>query len=92
MENPTESNLELENNPEPKLSYEDEQLQQLLIQESEKLRLQMNRELREAQEKEYNESLKKDLLNQGEVNPWSTFEEVSKEEMRSTRLKRFEKG
>lgn len=87
MENRTEQN------PEPELSYEEEQLQQLLIQESDKIRLQMNRELREAQEKEYNESLKKDLLNQvEEVNPWQKFEEVSKEEMRATRLKRFEKG
>ena len=90
-----EQNPELERNPEPELSYEEEQLQQLLIQESEKHRIQMDRELRESQEKEYQESLKKDLLNlkkEEEINPWVNFVEVSIEEMRATRLKRFEKG
>jgi hypothetical protein len=93
-----EQNPELEqntdNNPELELSYEEEQLQQLLIQESEKLKIQMDRELRASQEKEYQESLEKDLLNikKEEVNPWVNVVEVSIEEMRATRLKRFEKG
>jgi hypothetical protein len=75
-----------DNNPEPELSYEEEQLQQLLILESEKQKIQMDRELREAQEREYQESLKEDLKKNLE------FDEPSKEEMRATRLKRFEKG
>lgn len=81
-----EQNPELEPNPELELSYEEEQLQQLLIQESEKHKIQMDRELREAQEKEYEESLQKDIKKNLE------FNEPSKEEMRATRLKRFEKG
>ena len=75
-----------DNNPEPELSYEEEQLQRLLILESEKQKIQMDRELREAQEREYKESLKEDLKKNLE------FDEPSKEEMRATRLKRFEKG
>jgi len=81
-----EPNPELEQNSELELSYEEEQLQQLLIQESEKHKIQMDRELREAQEKEYEESLQKDIKKNLE------FNEPSKEEMRATRLKRFEKG
>jgi hypothetical protein len=94
MENQMEQNPELEPNSELELSYEEEQLQQLLIQESEKLKIQMDRELRASQEKEYQESLEKDLLNikKEEVNPWVNVVEVSIEEMRATRLKRFEKG
>ena len=79
-------NLESQNNSEPELSYEEEQLQRLLIQESEKHKIQMDRELKKAQEREYQESLQKDLLNVYE------FHEPSMEEMRATRLKRFEKG
>lgn len=75
-----------DNNPEPELSYEEEQLQRLLILESEKQKIQMDRELKEAQEREYQESLQKDLRSS------SLFHEPSKEEMRATRLKRFEKG
>ena len=74
-----------DNNPEPELSYEEEQLQRLLILESEKQKIRMDRELKEAQEREYQESLQKDLHN-------IVFHEPSKEEMRATRLKRFEKG
>ena len=96
MENQEEQNCEStmnsepqnnnNNNPEPELSYEEEQLQRLLILESEKQKVQMDRELREAQEREYQESLQKDLSDS------SLFHEPSKEEMRATRLKRFEKG
>lgn len=92
MENQEEQNKESimnsepHNNSETELSYEEEQLQILLIQESEKQKVQMDRELREAQEREYEESLQKDLKNNFE------FQEPSKEEMRATRLKRFEKG
>ena len=81
-----ESTMDPDYNPEPELSYEEEQLQQLLILESEKQKIQMDRELKEAQEKEYEDSLKEDLKKNLE------FDEPSKEEMRATRLKRFEKG
>ena len=60
MENSTEKQTENQTggqNPEPELSYEEEQLQRLLIQESEKQKIQMEQELREAQEREYQESL-----------------------------------
>ena len=40
---------QMEPNPEPEFSYEEEQLQRLLIQESEKQKIQMERELKEAQ-------------------------------------------
>ena len=81
-----ESTMDPDYNPEPELSYEEEQLQQLLILESEKQKIQMDRELKEAQEKEYEDSLKEDLKKNLE------FDEPSKEEMRKIRLKRFEKG
>ena len=63
MENKMEEKKDnqTEQNPEPELSYEEEQLQELLIQESEKQKIQMEREFREAQEREYQESLEKDL-------------------------------
>lgn len=73
-------------NPETEFTYEDEQIQRLLIKESEKHKIQMDQELREAQEREYQESLQKDL------NSNLSFHEPSMEEMRATRLKRFEKG
>ena len=81
-----EYNNNTDNNPEPELSYEDEQIQKILIQESEKQKVQMDRELRESQEREYLESLQKDLRDS------LLFHEPSNEEMRATRLKRFEKG
>lgn len=91
MEQNKESTMDSgsQNNPdntEPELSYEEEQLQRLLILESEKQKIQMDRELREAQEREYQESLQKDLQDT------PLFHEPSKEEMRAIRLKRFEKG
>lgn len=92
MENQGEQDKELimdaesQNNLELELSYEEEQLQRLLILESEKQKVQMDRELREAQEREYQESLLKDLSDS------PLFREPSKEEMRATRLKRFKKG
>lgn len=80
MEDKNEKNIESE------LSYEEEQLQIILIQESEKQKIQMERELRESQDREYHESLQKDIENNTE------FCEPSREEMISVRLKRFEKG
>ena len=86
MENQTENKIE--QNPESELSYEEEQLQMLLIQESEKQKIQMDRELRETQEKEYNKSLQKDLEQDQQI---EGFNEPSKEEMIAVRLKRFDK-
>ena len=40
-------------NSETEFSYEDEQIQRILIKESEKHKIQMDQELREAQEREY---------------------------------------
>ena len=68
------------------ISYEEEQLQQLLIQESEKQKIAMDRELREAQEKEYQECVDKDTPTCEEQ---KSFEEPSLEEMRKVRLARF---
>ena len=72
----------MEDNKE-ELSYEEEQLQQILIQEMEQQKLKSERELKEKQDLEYQESLKKDM----EFKP--EFEEVSIEEMRRVRLDRF---
>jgi len=68
------------------LSFEDEQLQGILMNHMKEMKIIEERELKQKQDKEYNESLlidknKKDL----------TFEEVSVEEMRRIRLLRFEK-
>ena len=80
-----DSELDISN----EISYEEEQLQQLLLQESEKQKIEMDRELREAQEKEYRECLEKDTIEPQEKIKQS-FDEPSLKEMREVRLKRFE--
>ena len=72
----------MEDNKE-ELSYEEEQLQQILIQEMEQQKLKSERELKEKQDLEYQKSLKKDMKKE------LVFEEVSIEEMRRVRLARF---
>ena len=72
------------------ISYEEEQLQQLLIQESEKQKIAMDRELREAQEKEYQECVEKDTVDKDTYEALKSFDEPSLEEMRKIRLDRFE--
>ena len=72
-----------ENKVTEELSYEEEQLQQILIQEMEQEKLKSERELKEKQDLEYQESLKQDL----ELKP--EFEEISLEAMRRVRLARF---
>jgi len=67
------------------LSYEEEQLQQILIQESERLKIIMDRELREQQEFEYLAS----LLTDTEKQKGKEFYEPSIEEVRRKRLERF---
>ena len=71
---------------EEEISYEEEQLQLLLLQESEKQKIEMDRELREAQEKEYQECVDKDTPKCGEL---KSFDEPSLDEMRKVRLARF---
>jgi hypothetical protein len=66
--------------------YEQEQIQQILLKESEKQKIIMDRELREFQEREYIESLEKDMKSESELE----FDEPSPEEMRRIRLIRFE--
>ena len=89
-------NKDLEQNlpNESELSYEEEQLQQILLQESEKRKIEMDRELREAQEKEYQECIEKDTKrSQNECkshNECKPFDEPSLDEMRRIRLERFE--
>ena len=72
----------MEDNKE-ELSYEEEQLQQILIQEMEQQKLKSERDLKEKQDLEYQESLKRDMKKE------FVFEEVSIEEMRRVRLARF---
>lgn len=63
--------------------YEQEQIQQILIKESEKNKILMDRQLKESQEREYQESLKIDIQKNLE------FDEPPIEEIRRVRMKRF---
>tara|TARA_Y100000389_G_scaffold106878_1_gene103857 strand:- start:355 stop:633 length:279 start_codon:yes stop_codon:yes gene_type:complete len=80
---------------EKQMSYEEEQIQQILLQESEKKRIEMERELKLSQEKEYEASLKEDMRNMGNMREMNVspidklFDEPSVEEMRRVRLLRF---
>lgn len=74
---------------EEELSYEEEQLQLLLIKESMNIKLNNEKNLKQQQDLEYQESLKNDLDNLNQKN--IEFEEISLKEMRDIRLKRFEK-
>lgn len=64
-------------------NFEQEQIQQILLNESEKQKILMDRELRETQEREYQESLTEDIQKA------IKFYEPSIEEMRRVRLERF---
>jgi hypothetical protein len=72
--------------------FEEEQIQQILLNESEKQKLQMDRELKETQDKEYKRSLEIDLSNtlKQSTNEYDRFEYISTEEMRRVRLLRFD--
>ena len=65
------------------INYEDEQIQEILLKESEKKKIEMDRELKLLQELEYEQALKKDEESD------SIFDEPSVEEMRRVRLLRF---
>ena len=72
------------------ISYEEEQLQSIILNEIEQNKLNQERKLKEKQDLEYKESLQQDLKdskNQEKIN--LSFEEVSLEEMRRIRLLRF---
>ena len=69
------------------LSYEEEQLQLILMNELREKQIQEERKIKQQQDKEYQESLIQDENNKIELK----FEEVSIEEMRRIRLQRFSK-
>ena len=87
------------------LTYEEEQLQMFLIQEAKRKQIADQRELREQQDREYNESLKQEkeheIIQAEPTTATATatatetdtateqFEEPSLEEMRRVRLLRF---
>ena len=68
------------------LSYEEEQLQLILMNEHRGGKIIEERKMKELQDKEYQESLAID-----EKKKELKFEEISIEEMRSIRLERFNK-
>jgi hypothetical protein len=65
------------------LSYEEQQLQIILMNELKKRSLQEARQIKELQDIEYQESLRKDEIQNIEI------DEISLEEMRQIRIKRF---
>ena len=71
------------------MSYEEEQIQQILLQESEKKRIEMERELKLAQEREYEVGLQEDMKKMSVSPIDKIFDEPSVEEMRRVRLIRF---
>ena len=75
------------------LTYEEEQLQMFLIQEAKRKQIADQRELREQQDREYNESLKQEkeheIIQAEPTTATEQFEEPSLEEMRRVRLLRF---
>jgi NifU-like protein involved in Fe-S cluster formation len=73
---------------EPEMSYEDEQIQQIMMNELVEKKRKNELELIERQNTEYEECLEKDLK-QPISKPIVIFEEVSVEEMRRVRLLRF---
>ena len=71
------------------MTYEEEQIQQILLQESEKKRIEMERELKLDQEREYEAGLQEDIRNMSVSPIDKVFDEPSVEEMRRVRLIRF---
>ena len=82
--NGVSSNFEEEG--EGELSFEDEQLQGILMNQMKAMKIIEERELKQKQDREYNESV---LIDENKED--LTFKEVSLEEMRRIRLLRFEK-
>jgi len=97
QEQKQEQKQEHEHEHEQELSYEEEQLQQILLLESERNKIQMDRELRESQEREYIEGLRKDMESvskldndEGPQKEEVVQDEPDAEEMRRIRLLRFD--
>ena len=88
IEAPQINNQTNQNNAtiEEELSFEDEQLQEILMNHMKAMKIIEERELKQKQDEEYNASVLIDE-NKEEL----TFKEVSLEEMRRIRLLRFEK-
>ena len=74
---------------EDEFSYEEEQLQLILMKELEQLKLDRIREIKRKQDLEYQESQQKDLEYNQKKESKPKFEEVSVDEMRRIRLARF---
>tara|TARA_Y100000996_G_C22508771_1_gene637523 strand:- start:765 stop:992 length:228 start_codon:yes stop_codon:yes gene_type:complete len=74
-------------NENEEFSYEEEQLQLILMNELREKQIQEERQIKQQQDKEYQESLIQDENNKIELK----FEEVSIEQMRRIRLQRFSK-
>ena len=88
--NESEQSNASEQYDEENISYEEEQLQMILMKELREKQINEERQLKESQTKEYLESLKIDeTLNIPIHKENSQFEEVSIEEMRRIRLLRF---
>ena len=68
------------------LSYEEEQLQLLLLKESEKQKIEIERKIKNQQDEEYKKSL---IIDENKQKNIEDFEEISLEEMRKIRLLRF---
>ena len=71
------------------LSYEEQQMQLILMNEVKDKLLREERQLREYQDIEYQESLLKDMEKEAVSAKEISIEEISIEEMRQIRLKRF---
>ena len=74
----------MDNDP---LSYEEQQLQIILMKEVKEQLLREERQVKELQDTEYQESLLKDTIMQ--TASQEAFQEISIEEMRQIRIKRF---
>lgn len=72
------------------MSYEDEQLQMILLNELKEKQIIEGRILREEQDLEYQKSLEMDNSDNNDDDK-TVFKEISLEEMRKIRLKRFQK-
>lgn len=86
MESPTPTDGEQINEITSELSYEEEQLQIIIMKELENQKIETERKIVQKQDDEYQSSLKQDLE---KVTENVEFQEISIEEMRKIRLKRF---
>ena len=72
-------------NSKNEVNYEEQQLQMILLQEMQRQSLLAERELKKKQDQEYLDASKQDALAKDNIE----FNEISIEEMRDKRLKRF---